>query len=106
MILRFYQQNDTLLCDFSEGDGRPGELSTLLFTYELTEEIKETISKILWLDDLPLTVPADKFEAFLSAVGYSRESLANSHVFWSDVFQRTGVEIPTSAFTKLKPIKS
>jgi hypothetical protein len=94
MILHFYEKDNTLLCDFSEGSGRPGELATLLFTYELTKEIKETISKILWLDDLPLTVPAEKFEAFLSAVGYSRESLASSHGFWNDVFQRTGVEIP------------
>lgn len=105
MILRFYKQNDTLLCDFSEGSGRPGEPSSLLLTYELDENLKETISKVLWLDDLPISVPAEKFEAFLFAVGYSRESLSSSHGFWNEIFQRTGEGMPASAFSKAKTKK-
>jgi hypothetical protein len=96
MLLKFYSDklNNKVLCDFIKPEG------SLLFTYEITEDIISVLSKVMWFDDLPLTVPMDKLYAFLAAANINVNKITPTNGFWAELRSLLGETVPVSAYRK------
>lgn len=99
MLLKFYSDklSNKILCDFIGHDG------AILFTYEITEEIMLILNKVIWFDDLPLTVPLGKLYGFLSAANVNVHKMNAEDGFWTNFIDLLGDTVPISAYRK--PIK-
>jgi hypothetical protein len=94
MLLKFYVDtaDNKILCDFVEPEG------AILITHEITEDIIEVLGRVIWFDDLPLSVPLDKLYAFLAA-----ENIANAfsdNEFWKTMSEALGDTVPISAYRR------
>lgn len=100
MLIKFYREPNSLKVwgDFLDAKGSSARQA--LSTHEITDDIIEVLSRVMWFDDLPLTVPVNKLYGVMSAVGINLQQLIPNNNFWSFFSDLLGDPIPSAAYRK------